>query len=144
MRLTPGKLAPRASKPGPCRSSSMRISGTKYPTCGPSTPMGWPVAEWEAETSSQFDACGRVSRAPAAADAARGRLRWLGRAHPRAAALAEDPSDQRRLRDHVGGRPVCRCLPDCRVFRGQLGRIQQRLIDVGIDAVDERAGPIDE
>ena len=37
-----------------------------------------------------------------------------------------------------------RGLADRRVFRGQLGRVRQRLIHIGVYAVDERARPIHE
>ena len=44
-RLTPAKLAPVASMPGPWMSSSIRICGEKYATWGPITASGWPVAD---------------------------------------------------------------------------------------------------
>jgi hypothetical protein len=53
--LTPGKAAPLASIPGPWRSSSIRISGAKYATCGPKTASGRPLAELAPETSSALD-----------------------------------------------------------------------------------------
>ena len=52
---TPGNSAPRVSKPPPFRSTSMKNSGKKYPTCGPATKSGCPVAERLAPTRSAFD-----------------------------------------------------------------------------------------
>ncbi len=52
---TPGKSAPRVAKPPPSMSTSMKNSGKKYPTCGPATKSGCPVAERLAPTSSAFD-----------------------------------------------------------------------------------------
>src|SRR4051794_40403156 len=40
-------------------SSSIRISGEKYATCGPNTATGWPPLVLRPETSKAFDAsCG--------------------------------------------------------------------------------------
>ncbi len=61
----PGNAAPRASMPPPCRSSSIRICGYEWPTCGPATNSGRPVAERERPTSSAFDICRRADGVPA-------------------------------------------------------------------------------
>src|SRR4051812_20667851 len=52
--LIPGNAAPRALKFGAWMSSSIRISGEKYDTCGPITATGWPLADLSAVTPSQL------------------------------------------------------------------------------------------
>jgi hypothetical protein len=101
---------------------------------------------------------GVLGRAEVAEDAraARGpeaRLQRLGDPRPfelLAAALAEDPADQRRGRDQIARRPRVGALraPDRGVLAGHLRRIELGLVDVGVDAgdvvldvaLDQRAG----
>ena len=53
-----------------------------------------------------------------------------------AAALAEDPADQRRDRNRVGRLPVLDLLAEGRVLDGHLVGVRARLRDVGVDAID--------